>query len=254
MNSAAAAFAFSLALAPLLCAAPAAQADEKQAFQALLAEKQAALVTVKFVLKVRSRFGERENDREITGVMVAPDGLTLCANSQLAGFWGQRSDVTATPTDIKVLIGDDLEGVGARLVARDSELDLAWLRVDAPERAPLAFVDFSHGAAPEVGDALFTIDRLAKYFDRAPIVRTTRVGAVTSKPRKMYVPTASLGALGLPVYDDAGAVVGVSIALRPDEDEDGGDGSQGWGMILPAGEVAKATRRARDAAQSEDGD
>ena len=225
-------------------------------FQKLLADKAAAIVTVKFVLKVNSSWGDSENEREISGVMIEPDGLVMCSNTLMGGFRarGRRSRDVATPRDIKILIGDDTEGLDAQLVARDTELDLAWIRIEDPGEARFATIDLSASVEPAIGEPVYSLTRMGKYFDRAPLVREARLGGVTSKPRPLYLPSGGSSALGLPVFNADGAVVGVTIRQTPEEDELGG--GQGWGgafgVILPASEAVRATQRAKEILNSSD--
>ena len=106
-----------------------ARADEAGEYAKLLSDTTPALVTVKFVLKIEGQMGKRESETEITGLMVDPTGLVLCANSKLGLPRIMRSFGSATPTDIKILIGDDTEGLEAKVMARDTELDLAWVKI-----------------------------------------------------------------------------------------------------------------------------
>jgi len=231
-------------------------AQQEADFQQLLADKAPAIVTVKFVLKVKSDWRDSEAEHEVTGAMIEPDGLVLCSNSMLSGFrpWSRGSGESATPTDIKVLVGDDTEGLDAQLVARDSELDLTWIRIDDSGDAKFAFIDLKPSAVPKVGERLYVVARLSKFLDRAPVVRESRVGGITSKPRPLYVPSRGTGTLGLPIFNAEGLAVGVAITQRPDSDEAGGGRSwQGAsGVILPAAEVLKATQRAKEAAADEE--
>ncbi len=233
---------------------PQAQAPGAQQadFQKLLADKTPAIVTIKFVLKTKSRWGESESESEATAVIVEPDGLILCSKTELGGYGGYfGGSSTSTPTDIKVLIGDDTEGLEATLLARDSELDLIWLRIKDPGDRTFPCVDLHKSAVPEIGDRVYSVGRMGKYFDRIAVVREGRVGGVTVKPRKLYVPSNGGGDLGLPVYNARGELIGVPIRLRPDREEMEGasDLYGGWGLILPAEEVAKATQRAKEAVQ-----
>src|SRR5262245_27797246 len=94
-----------------------ARADEpKGAAAKLVADKSPALVTIKFVLKIKFGGHEQENENEITGIMLDAKGLILCSSQQIGGISPvmQRAaaaqgmgDISATPTDVKVLIGDD---------------------------------------------------------------------------------------------------------------------------------------------------
>jgi len=233
--------------------APTAHADDAAAYKKLMDEKAPALVTVKFVLKLSGRFGDRETDSETTGVMMSADGMLLCSNTQLSGpsrFFGGGS--SATPRDIKVLIGDDQEGVEAELIARDTELDLAWIRIKQPREEPYSFIDFAKPKEPALGEKLLMVRRLAKYFDRAPIVAEGTCSGIIEKPRKLFVPGGDFEAnFGLPVFDAAGEIVGVTVLQMPTQE--GGDinpmqlsGMRDLviGFILPASEVVKATERA----------
>jgi len=244
-----------LTLTTLALLATPAPAGQEADYQELVTAKAPATVTIQFVLKIKGSWGESEAEREVTGVVIAADGLVLCANSQLGGGpWLRRSGGTATPTDIKVLIGGDTEGRTATVIARDTELDLTWLRIEKPGDQKLALIDLTKSATPEIGERLYTVSRLAKYFDRIAVVRETRLGGVTSKPRRLYVPTGGSGELGLPIYNAKGEAVGVSISQMPDpeETESGGGFIGGRILILPADEVVKATRRAMDSVRDED--
>ncbi|MEP0845320.1 MAG: trypsin-like peptidase domain-containing protein [Phycisphaerae bacterium] len=256
-----------------LAAAPRAAAEDAADFAALLREKSPALVTIKFVLNVKmggmmSSMGESENEQEITGVLIEPDGLVLCSNTQLSGMagmmrrmLGSMGEISATPTDLKLLIGDDTEGAEAELVARDTDLDLAWIRLKSPPPSPLRCVNLADSKDAALGMPVYALKRMGKYFDRVVVLSEARVAGMTHKPRNLMVPSSALGAMGLPVYAADGKVVGVSVLQMPEPE--GGDGNpmrmlsslgsmeeMMTGMILPAQEVAKATRRAKESAEN----
>ncbi len=261
-----------LAAAFSCLACSAVRADEGEVISKLLSEKTSAIVTIKFTLKVNmgGMFGggEEETDSEINGVMIDPKGMALCANSQLSGFVGMMrqfmggmgGNITATPTDLKILVGDDTEGREAEIVARDSELDLAWVRLKEPGEQKFAHVDLSQGAVPKVGQQVFVLRRMGKYFARSPVCADGRIAGSTSKPRDLYVPAGNVGAAhGLPVFLADGKLVGVVVMQMPEGEGEGGNpmamlgrmaGLQDMmsGLILPAADVAKATKRALDTA------
>ena len=209
--------------------------------------------------------------KEITGVMIDPKGLILCSNTQLLGFTAMMSrmmgsmagGMSATPTELKVLIGDDIEGLEADLLARDTELDLAWVKIKEPGDKKFAFVDFSKGAKPEIGQRIVAIRRMSKFFARSDVVVEDRVGGLTSKPRDLYVPAGQIAAaMGLPIYLADGRVVGVTVTQAPDEEE--GEANPMMmltrmssmqesmsAVILPAEDVATATRRALESVESD---
>ncbi len=246
-----------------------ARADEAAEYRKFLQEEQSVLVTVKFVLKLKmggmmGGGGEQESENEVTGIMIGERGLVLCSNTQLGGMMAMFSrmmgpmggNMSATPTDLKVLVGDDTEGVDAELIARDTELDLAWIRISEPGDKMFEFLDFSKSASIDVGQRVLLVRKMDKYFGRAPVVIEGRIAGVTVKPRKLYVPSGELmAALGLPVYLPNGTVVGVPITQS--SAEEGADANpmamlsmmsgmqeQMSGLILPAAEVVRATERA----------
>lgn len=220
------------------------------------------LVTIKFILKVdmSGQMGDygmdaEESEQETSGILIDSKGLVLTSNTQLGGYaemFGADSGVSATQKDVKVLIGDDTEGVKAEVVARDKELDLAWVRITpAGDAQPKPFdaLDVSKPATPKIGDRIYIVEKLGKYFDRAPIVLEDRVAGFTKKPRALVVPMGVLArSMGKPVFAADGALLGVIVVQMPDADEGGegpGDGDvRALGMILPASEISKATERA----------
>jgi len=263
---------------PTLAAVPAAVADDAEAeYGRWMAEKAPALVTVKYVLKVKmgGMFGggdDEETDSEITGVVIDPSGLVLCSNTQLGGVFSMMGQfmgpmaagMTITPTDIKVLVGDDTEGIEAKLVARDTELDLAWVRISEPGERKFAACDLARSAEAKIGHRLFGVRRMGKYFDRAVTVSECRVGGITKKPRELYVPSGAVsGAAGLPLFNAEGLPVGIVVMQMPDTEGEeanplsmlggllGMQDSFG-GLILPAAEVVKATKRALETAAAKE--
>ncbi len=247
-----------------------------QPHTSLLAEAD-ALVTVKFVLELsmQGMGSDREVEGETDCLLIDGDGLVLCSNTELGGYVGMMSriggvglDVSVTPTEIKVVIGDAIDGLAATLLVRDSDRDLAWLRIDEKLDDPLPFLDLSRGAELEIGDTFYRLRRMDKFFGRVPLVEEGLVVAVTAKPRTLLVPspTAAAGS-GLPVFTADGRVVGVTVVQMPSPEDVGFDSigvdplgaatqiqDMIGGLILPVADVVKATKLAREiAAEDADG-
>lgn len=266
------------ALALLTLATPAAAAEPgADAFRDVLARRAPAVVTVRYVLRIElggamggAMGGEgQESEGEVSGVVVDPGGLVLCSNTLLGGFaellgrlMGAGSDfeINATPDDIEVLIGDSTEGLPARLVARDSDLDLAWVQIDDPPEG-LAAIDLGAGVPAKIGEPFVAVRRMDKVFARAPALIEGRIGGETTKPRRLWVPAASpFGGHGLPVFNADGALLGITVMQFPSAGDTGGAGPMASLMqsarleevlsavILPAGEVERATALAREMA------
>lgn len=244
--------------------APAQPAGARDAnYQRLVDQVSPALVAVKFILKTDGGpFGGGDEEMEVTGTMIEPDGLVLVSNTEMGGFmarFGGMGGPAPTPTDIKVLVGEDMEGVKARLVSRDTELDLAWIKTEKAPEKPYAIVDVTAGSSPALGDVLYGVSRTGRFMDRAPLIVEGRLSGVARKPRHLLLGGALFaGQFGCPVFDGAGKFVGLSTLVMPEADEMEGMGGgmfggmrdMAAGTILPAEEVAAATRRAKEHADS----
>ncbi|MBN2446519.1 MAG: trypsin-like peptidase domain-containing protein [Phycisphaerae bacterium] len=238
-----------IAVAFMLVAASATlAADDAGNYTSLIERHAAALVTVKFV--PTSPSGEKQKETEATGMLIGPKGLVLCANTQLGGNpWGRES---ATPADLKVLIGEDTEGLAAELVSRDSERDLAWVQITAPLPGSVAFLDFEKSVDPTVGQSLIAMRLADQFFGRVPILAETRVGGHYTKPRDLfYVPAVDqISEPGLPFFTADGELVGVTVIQVPDLDAVRLMGRplnpRDIMVVLPGKQVVKATQLARE--------
>lgn len=238
--------------------APPAQ-DTAEVYTALLAKYRPAFVSVKYVQRTQGRFGSFDGENEINAVVISPNGLVLCSNAAL-GLGGGRFRGRTVPTDIKVLIGDDTEGRPASFIARDSELDLAWLQIKDAEDELFAHVDFATAAAahiePRLGDPVIGLGVMGKFFGQHVLVSGGRIVGATDRPRKLYVVRGGPDTdYGLPVFLADGRVLGVVTIQRPDEEETSGSASnlmaRGGGLILPLETVVRATERAQQIAREE---
>ncbi len=259
------------ALALIASPAVAAAADQPdtELYAKFVDTRAPALVTIKCVLKMKSARGEQEMESENTGVMIDPRGIVLCSNTKLSGPIGtlrrlagsSASGITVTPTDLKVLIGDAVDGLEARFIARDTELDLAWIQIKEPGDRTFAYVDFTKSVQPKPGQIVYSVFRMSKHYDRLAVVSQQRIGAIARKPRDLYIGEDFSSSFGLPAFTAAGEVVGVAVLQVPEE-EDESSGQLGMlsrltnthemsGALLPAADVVRATQRAREAPESQ---
>jgi len=235
-----------------------ARGDDVAIFKKLLEQRGPSVVTLKFVLKIKGGGGEQESETEISGVMIDPKGLVICSGTQTGGFnesmrrrIGRGGDFSVTPTDMKVLIGDDSEGVEAKIVARDTDLDLAWVQITKPADKPYDYVDLSKGPSARPGEEAFVVRRMDKFFDRAEVISEGWIAGVVKKPRELYVPGGTIGtANGLAAFNANGDPLGFLIMQMSDEDESRSARGASGTFILPNTEVIKATQRARESAAS----
>lgn len=241
---------------------------------ARLAARADALVGVRYVLKVATSGAERELNGETLCLLIGGDGLLLCSNNEMGGYVQQLTQlmnrgpmpaVVSTPKELRVLLGNDSKGLPAKVIARDSDRDLAWLRLDAVpaglELHPLA-LDEQREAV--LGEPLYRLRRLDRFFGSVPIVESGVVGALVDHPRKLLI-AADLdgGHLGMPIFGGDGKLLGMTVVQLPGEE--GGDMDFGHGLpgqatkfddmvgsvVLPASELAKATKLALEIHQQD---
>jgi hypothetical protein len=212
----------------------------------LLTRHAPALVTIRYVLKTEDEEGTPfDEDREITGVLIDPDGVVLCSNAQLSGAAAPEDvDVKSSASDFKILIGDDTDGLDARILTRDRELDLVWLRIKNGGGKKFPFLDMAKSAAVRAGDRLLTIVRLAKFFDHEPVVYEGPVAGLVHKPRDLIVPGSGLGGeAGLPVFDAEGPSWHLRGPVLPDREEPSADASTAGALNLLCNEDGRRRRR-----------
>ena len=246
-----------------------------------IAERADVMVTVEFVLKVKmaGAGADREIEGETTCLLIDRQGLVLCSNTELGGYVGLMSqmmgrgggfDVSAAPREIEVFPDESGEGLDARLIARDSDRDLAWVQIEenVEKLADASVLDLSSAIELRAGDRFYRLRRLDKFFGSVPVVTEGVVAAVVEKPRKLLVPSESAnGGFGLPVFTADGQLVGITVIQMPAaEDQIDGLLTGGLsflssaaklqdmvgGLIMPTAELAKATRLAREVAAEDE--
>jgi hypothetical protein len=203
---------------------------EEPTLEARLAEKAPAIVTVKVVLKR----GEAEATREVRGAVVDPSGLVMASTSWLSG--------NLTPARIHVIFGSDPTENPAVLVVRDPTLRLSWLQV--LDKQGLAAVDLGKGGAVRIGQDLFGVTRSERGFDYTPSIQRLYVTGRLEKPRPLWDFAGQFMDRGLPVFDLAGAPVGV-IVDQPAPSGIGTEGEDVEVFIVPVDAVARSLEQAR---------
>jgi S1-C subfamily serine protease len=230
-------------------------------YQGVLKAHAPALVTVRYVPKSPGNAGEMEGENEITGVMVEPAGLVLCSNTLLGGMRSRFHEGPSVPTNIRVLIGEDTEGLPATFIARDTELDLAWLQIKEPGERKFAYLDLAAaaqaGVKPRLGQRVLALGMMGRYFGREVLVSEGQIAGRTRKPRELYVVRGGLDTdPGLPVFAADSQLVGFACLQQPEAEEFAGSPAnmlaRGRGLILPVETVAKATVRAKELRNTEE--
>ena len=140
-----------------LLATPIAAQDGRAAARGVVARWQDAVVNVRVVLKMRMSMAGREMQAsddpvDTVGTVIDPSGLTVLSlgslnpGAMMSKLMGQGTnngepsvEITSEPTDVKIRFSNGRE-LPAKIVLRDEDLDLAFLRPTTTPDKPLVAV------------------------------------------------------------------------------------------------------------------
>ncbi len=212
-------------------------------------------VTIKYNMSVEGEEAqEEENTSEVTATIVDPSGLAVCALSEVdpshrMKMMGQEQDgfkFQANVTGLQyVLEGKEIAG---KIVLRDQDLDLAFIRPTEAQPTPFRAVDLSQPASLEVLDQIVVLGRLGEAANRSPYVGVDRISAIVAKPRTLYVAGISTWAagLGIPAFTLDGKVVGITVmrSIPSAAGSSEGGGANSMPVLLPAADILKVAKQA----------
>lgn len=255
-------------------AAPRAQtADERASARQVLTKRGDAVVTVLASIKSRMTMGGREMARpdeslQANATVLDATGLSVMSLTALEparlmnGIYSQAStggmgklEMTTEPSNLRIRLADGTE-VPAKIVLRDEDLDLVFLRPVDPPKTPLAFVDGPSGKVAAL-DMLILVQRLGETSSWKNAIALGYVQAVIDKPRTVYIFAASTvgggSGLGSPAFDAAGNFLGVvvmrntsaSVALGSLSSFGGGDQMGILPIVLPADDIRDVAKQAK---------
>lgn len=245
--------AFALTLAPV--SLQALTEAEATAGRALVKRFADTVVSVELVVTVKVTVGERampprESKVEINGTVISPTGLTVTAlsaidpRSQFEAMRavqersGQKMELGETEyKEVKLRLANGTE-VPAVVVLKDADLDLAFIApvVDAAVPATVfPYVKLEDAVSSELLGSFYSIARASKNLQRTPIVKLSTVAGIVEKPRRLYLLTDQ--AIGAPIFDAAGHVLGVSAQYLS-------NGRPSGLVVLPAADIAEVAKQA----------
>ncbi len=229
-----------LSLASLV--APARADDVPAQVQALVAKQSPAIVTVRAVLKLGSKSAEAQGTEarvEMQGAVVDPSGLIMVSSvpfsvPAILAMMGAPPEAAAsaptiTPSDFQVIFGDETTEYPAFLAATDTTLGLTFLKIEDLKGRALTAVGFAAVPPPDLGASVFSLSRLGKGYDYAPVYESARVSGVITKPRAALMLDGGISGLGLPVFGPAGETLGVLTSIPSGVPQDAA--SAGMGML-----------------------
>jgi S1-C subfamily serine protease len=243
--------------------------DGRAAAREVAAKWQSAVVNVRVVLKMRMSMGGREMQAsddpvDTVGTVIDPSGLTVLSlgalnpggmMTRLMGSAGGGNgepnvDITTEPTDVKIRLADGRE-VPARIVLRDEDLDLVFLRPTKPLDKPLVAVDLSASAKPVLLEQVLVLTRLGRVGGWAPGASLHDVSAIIERPRTFYVLAGGESGVGTPAFSTSGKIIGLLTLRQVDAGRanmsaifGSSDAFGMLGVILPAEDVLEIAKQA----------
>jgi S1-C subfamily serine protease len=229
--------------------------DERASARDVVRKRGDAVVMVLATIKLRINIGGREQSSDqatqANATVLDGTGLTVLSLSSLQPDEvmtrtlsqrvpaGTKVDVTSEPSDIRMHLADGRE-VAAKLILRDEDLDLAFIRPTEAPATPMTSVDATN-ATPAILDPVMLVQRTSEATGWQTAASLGSVQLVIDKPRTYYqvaIPTTGGTGLGSPVFDLAGHFVGV-VVLR-------NTGSRGTASpgVLPGSDIRDIAKQA----------
>lgn len=244
--------------------------EDRAAARDLLSKRGPAVVTVRATVKMRGLPGAgqgdgREDTVQANAVVLDATGLTVTALSQLdpsdmikrviSGMPGAPAmELSVDQSNIRVRL-DNGQEVPARIVLRDKDLDLVFLRPVTAPASPMVSVDMTAPAKAQPADLVLVLQRFGEMTGWKTGVSFGSVQAVVDKPRTLYIvaaPSVGGGGLGSAVFDTGGRFLGLIVmrsqsAGRPSMFSmmQGTEGAGVLPVVLPVEEIAELAKQAK---------
>ena len=240
-------------MAAVLCLASQADAqtqEDRAAARALLAKRGDAVLYVLGTTKLRVNQGGKDlptSDQRIQALVTVLDSsglgvMSLTAldpselmSAQLSRGRAAAINVTSEQSDLRYRLPDGRE-VPVRVVLRDKDLDLAFLRPVEKLASPLTAVDAAV-VRPTAIDSVLVLQRMPELAGWQPTALFQSVQAVVDKPRMFYVLTG--GPIGAPVFDLRGQFIGIVLRFKNEA-----DAANAPPIVLPAADIREVAKQA----------
>lgn len=249
-------------------------ADElADAGRRVIAEHGSAVVTLKLVIRQKMSFGgfgdeASESVYETTGTVIDDAGLILTSllATNPAHF---LEDLFMEEEEFQMEMSSSLEGIAvllengreisAKIVLRDQDLDLAFIRPDEPSPATIKPVDLSKELNPKQFDQVIIPYRLGRVGNRQVTAAFPRLDAIMEKPRPMYL-VGFMGSEGSPAFTEAGECLGVVVTRKLSSAGGGGFNPMSFSaddlnmaqVVVPGPDILEIAEQAPDEAAEKD--
>lgn len=245
--------------APFLSIASAADGPLREKALALSNSNKDSVLFLSAVVEIELSAGDsptkkEERKLEMIGTVISKDGLivaplsTLDAASAIDGRMvntpkgPMKITAKGTTKEVKILMPDGTE-VEAKVAFKDPDLDLAFIRPEKLDGVKLTPIDTANSAKMSLLDDVIVLGRLGKDLDRAPVVFTSEVISLITKPRTF----GKIGSqsLGMPVFNKDGKFLGIGINRFGAKGDSEGQGPVPSNVILPAEDLLESAAQAK---------
>ncbi|MBN1445163.1 MAG: trypsin-like peptidase domain-containing protein [Candidatus Omnitrophica bacterium] len=222
--------------------------DGVSAGRKIISESQNCVITLEIVISSRMGMAGQESTSEgkteITATIIDPSGLAVFSLSAsnpadifgrlMKSARGEDSDfkMESEITKITMRLADGKEIPGT-IVMRDTDLDMAFVRPEKPLAEPLKAIDLSLNAKAEILEPVIFLSRMGRDGGWVVFAVMDYVRAVMARPRTFYVPDENITALGCPVFNVKGKIVGILLLRMPPVSA--GAGNMGFGSLFGGG-------------------
>jgi S1-C subfamily serine protease len=161
----------------------------------LAGKYKSSVVTLAVVIKMTAPgAGEGETtEMEVDGFLLDGSGLVATTNMAIdpasmyaaaMGDEGGAAGISSKVVSIRILTPDGQE-MPAKVVLRDTDRNLAFIRPIQSPATPMTAVDFKTPGTAQIGDPVFIMGRLGKTGNRATEIKMGRVISVIERPRTL---------------------------------------------------------------------
>ncbi len=254
------ALSFLTAIAIALPSAFAADGPLREKALALSAAHKDAVVYLSALAEIEVTLGEGQSKKEerkleIIGTVLTKDGLIATPLSTLdvaANIDGRtvnsprgavKISAKGTTKEVKILMPDGSE-IPAKVVSKDPDLDLAFIRPEEAEAAKkLSAIDSANHAPLELLQDVIVLGRLGKELNREAVVFTSEIVSLIRKPRTFGKIGAQ--ALGMPVFNREGKFLGIGVNRFSSKSDTESQNPSASSVILPAEDLLDSASQAK---------
>lgn len=171
---------------------------------ALIPERLKSVVAVEFTMQTEIE----RRQMTLAGAVVDDQGTIILPGANIPG-----SLAVDQLKDFKVYLPEHDDSTPATYLGQDALTGFHYVRVDAALRAQLKpITSFPKAPEPPLGTELWGLGLRGKDEDFKPYALSSRAAMITTLPNRTLLTAHDLGAPGLPVFDNEGRLVGLSLS------------------------------------------